>query len=310
MRIVFDTNAYRKFVSGKQIDQIHDEIDELVAKEKSKGYLAHMSTTVAMEIVSHLKDREEEFSYKSCIKAAQAIYYHCGDEYAFRLAPLPETQIALEFFGVKNEKSIRTQTTIGQVLYQIAKDPTKENISKYDSEIQKVIDFIHGAENCLIESVEEMARSIDSNFKDWTLFKNDKNSRTKYLNEIKSEKFLLTTSLAMLTAVFFDLENQGIVLKKYSKEEIVNQSNDYRQRYAAPLELRRYWMTQLPNHFDMTKKSRANFIWDEKILHLVNHTIDGEPILLVTGDDKMHDSAKNVNPEAKIVKLEEYLEML
>ena len=60
MRVVFDTNAYRNFVSGKPLEQIQKEITDIVQKEKAHGNIAHMSTTVAMEIISHLKDDEEE----------------------------------------------------------------------------------------------------------------------------------------------------------------------------------------------------------------------------------------------------------
>ena len=60
----------------------------------------------------------------------------------------------------------------------------------------------------------------------------------------------------------------------------------------------------------MTKKSRANFIWDEKILHLIDHTIEGDSILIVTADDKMHECAKKVNPAANIMKLDDYLATL
>lgn len=310
MRIVFDTNAYRNFVSGKALDQIQKEITEIVQKERTHGNIAHMSTTVAMEIISHLKDDEAEFSYKSCIKASQALYYHCGDDTAFRLAPLPETQLAKEFFDVENVKSVKTQTTVGQMLYQIAKNPDKATISKYDAEIQQVIDFIHNAEKNLIFQVESMAKAIDPTYYDWTLFRDDSSKRTNYLNEIRSENFILMTSLAMLTAVCYDLVGQGIELREFTRDEVKAHADAYRQRYAASLELRRYWMSQLPGHFDMTKKSRANFIWDEKILHLIDHTIEGEPIMIVTADEKMHECAKKTNPAANIMKLDDYLATL
>lgn len=215
-----------------------------------------MSTTVAMEIISHLKDGETELSYKSCIKAAQAIYYHCGDDTAFRLAPLLETQLAMEFFGVGNAKSIATQKKIGQILCKMAKNPNKETIVTFDSEIQQVIDFIHSVEENLIIQVENMAKAIVPAYYDWILFRNDSSKRAKYLNDIRSEKFTLTTSLAMLTAVCYDLVGQGIDLREYSQDELKSHVEAYCQRYAASLELRRYWMLQLPGHFDMTKKTR------------------------------------------------------
>lgn len=310
MIVVFDTNAYRKFVENKSLDEIQSKIKEIISKERSKGYIAYMSSTVAMEIMSHLKDDEDDRNYKSCIKSAQALYFHCGDEKSFRLIPLPETQLSYELFGLENKKSRKTQEIIGKILFQIAVTPTKEKINEYDSIIQQIIDFIHGAEKCLQDQVEIMATKIDPSYSDWTLFKNDESNRTKYLNWIRSNNFFLMTGLAFLTALYIDLSGQGIELPTFSLNEIQAQVGQYVKNYPEPLELRRYWMSQLPGHFDLSSKSRSNFIWDEKILHIVNKKINGEPILLVTSDNKMIECSKLVSSTSNIVSLDEYLNSL
>lgn len=64
MRVFFDINSYRIFVSGMPLDQIQKEITDIAQKEKIHGNIAHVSTTVAMEIISHLKDDESGFSYR------------------------------------------------------------------------------------------------------------------------------------------------------------------------------------------------------------------------------------------------------
>lgn len=308
--IVFDTNAYRKFVEGKDLSDIQKGIDAMVAQEKERGYVAFMSTTVGEELLSHMKDGEDNRHFKSCLKAVQAIYRHTGDANSFRLVPLPETQITKELFGVDNNKSINVQKVVGNVLFNIANDPTLETINKYDSEIQQIIDYINGAENTLSYEIELMMKSIDPAYSDWTLFKDDESNRTKWLNFVRSDNFKLQTAFAFLVAVRYDLESQGIQIKEFSKDEIKKQADYYMKSYAPPLELRKYWMEQLVGHFDLTKKSRANFLWDERILHQAGHAIGGVPIMLVTTDGKMKECAQKVMPSCEIVTFADYLQLL
>ncbi len=307
--IVFDTNAYRKFVEGKDLCDINQEVDNLLSQEKENGFVAHMSTTVGEELIYHMKDDPESRSFKSCLKAVQAIYRHTSDTNAFRLVPLPETQMAMEFFGVMNLKSINVQQVVGNVLFHIAQNPIQATIKKFDSEIQQIINYVDGAEQALAKEVEGMMKNIDPNYSDWTLFKNDEKNRKEWLKYVRTN-VKLETALALLVALCYDIESQGIKLKVYSKEDIKKQVSNYMTSYAAPLELRQYWMEQLVGHFDLTKDSRSNFLWDERILHQAGHSINGVPIMLVTSDGKMQECAKKANPSCEIVTFAEYMQLL
>ena len=153
-------------------------------------------------------------------------------------------------------------------------------------------------------------KSIDPSYSDWTLFKDDESNRTKWLNFVRSDSFKLQTAFAFLVALCYDLVNQGAQLKTISDNDIKTQVDQYMTSYAAPLELRKYWMEQLVGHFDLTKNSRANFLWDERILHQAGHTIDGVPIMLVTTDSKMKECALKVMPSCEIVTFADYLQLL
>lgn len=308
--IIFDTNAYRNFVDGKSMTEIKKEICEIKAKEQNEGYIAFMGTTVGQELLSHMKDDCESRSFKSCIKAVQAIYWHCGDSNEFRLVPLPETQLAKEFFNVENKKSLNVQQVVGQVLYQIANNPTSDTIKKYDSELQQIIDFINDAEKTLAGCIEQLMKNIDSSYSDWTLFKDDEKNRKKWIEFVRSYNFKLLTALAMLVALCYDLEGQGIAIKLVGIDEQKKQAENYISRYAAPFELRKYWMEKLLGHFDLTKQSRSNFIWDERILHQAGKTINNIPILIVTSDGAMKECAERVNPQNEIITYNDYIQQL
>lgn len=308
--IIFDTNAYRNFVAEKCLTQIEEDICVIKKEEQRIGYEAFMSTTVGEELLSHMKDDYESRSFKSCIKAIQAIYWHCGNENEFRLVPLPETQLAKEFFNVINKKSCHVQQVVGQLLYQIAKAPTIDTIKKYDSEIQQVVDYINDAESSLAENIEQLMKNIDPAYSDWTLFKNDDGNRKKWIEFVRSDNFKLQTALAMLVALGYDLESQGISLQIIEEKMLKKQAEDYMFRYAAPLELRKYWMEKLVGHFDLTKQSRSNFIWDERILHQAGHTINNIPIVIVTSDNAMKECAEKANPNCEIITYDCYIQRL
>lgn len=69
--------------------------------------------------------------------------------------------------------------------------------------------------------------------------------------------------------------------------------------------------------FDVTKQERINQVWDQRILHVANQTINGEGILLVTSDKEMTKAVTETGkvPDSlmspgNVVKLSDYLSWL
>lgn len=308
MIVIFDTNGYRKFVEDKELSQIKDEIESLRKLEQSKNITPYMCTTVAMELLKHLMDKESSRSFKSCLKSVQAMYCHCANAESYRLLPLPEVQIAKEYFDVENHISIETQKSVGYILYQISQSPSSETVNKYKDAIIKIIDFIHVAEESLAKEIEGFIKSVDSSATSWDLYSNDPQKRKEYLAHIRSERFERDTAVAMLYAVKYDLEKKGYVIKI---NDIENKIEAYRASYKASLVFRKTWWEYIANgNFDIRKKSRANYLWDEYVLHFVNKTVGEEQILLVTTDMEMINAAKKIDQNTLIFTYEYYIEFL
>lgn len=310
MIVVFDTNAYRDLSSRKEYSEVIERIKEIVDAERSKGIRAFMSTTVALELMYHLSDPNTWNSFRSCINAAPAMYLHCKENNSFRVLPLPEVQIAKAYFGVENAKSIATQEAIGQIFYDLSTGDPQDIVKNHTANITKAHDFIVNAERAIAYEVDQFLTNSDPNYQhDWNPFVNDQSSRDKYLNMIRSDDFLDISSFSMLAAVAFYLLSTGINVSIPKGKEFIEIIDLYRQDYAVSLYFRRRFFEFAANGgFDVTKDSRANYRWDEYILHNAGHSVNGEPIMIVTTDSNMITAMKKFN--APCMKLAEYINYL
>ena len=105
MIVTCDTNFYRKLAEGVDVSdtgRLDKIISVIVEAEKRKGIKAAMGMTVASELMSHLVDKPNEYSFKSCLKGCYALYKHCEEGNLCRKIHSPQAQFAKEFFGVNN----------------------------------------------------------------------------------------------------------------------------------------------------------------------------------------------------------------
>ena len=192
---------------------------------------------------------------------------------------------------------------------QIAKKPNGETIKKFSNELSQIKNHIQSTEQCLINEVLGMCKQIDPSYTNWHLFVGDKNKRTAYLKFVGSQAFREQTAYAMLVAVNMQLTQQGLL----PQTPIVTQNmvNTFISSYQVALSLRVFFFSQFLNPgFDLSTKSRANFLWDEQILHFVGKQVDNEDIILLTSDTKMCDAAHNCGVRDKVMKYDEYVQEL
>lgn len=308
MIVIFDTNAYRNLVMKKELCEVQAEVQKINALEQAKGILSCMSSTVGMELISHLLDDQNTPSFKSCLKACQAIYLHCGDNQNFRTLPLPEVQIAKEYFNIEDQQGIDTQNEIGGILYQISQSPTNTTIQKNRTNINLIKQFIRGAEQNYADQVLTFMKSIDPNAPDWSFLQNDESMRAKYLNKIRSDEFDRETAAAMLAATEMLLKDRNYNLPNLSSEQRRDQIDLYINSYKTALVYRkRCWECFIQDGYDLTQKSRANALWDEKLLHYVGHQVNGHDIILVTSDKMMKRAADEICPNNCVMSYIDYM---
>lgn len=314
MYIVFDTNAYRNLIFGKTIEDIDEIIHKIVRRQEELGIISLMSTTVARELICHLFDNGVFDATGDCTKAIRAIYEHCGDIETYKLVPLPETQLSRELFGMDNTKAEEQQKAVTEIVFNVFKNPTIDNLNPYLYNIEKIRNHNYEAE-CAFENML-------STMKGMALHNGVTFSKIAY-----SEAFKKETATAYICALAIDLgiiQNKDIRInssKTIVPSIIKEKAEEYLKRYPAPMEMRSNLIAKLDmSNFNPSKKDRLNQIWDEQILHLVNHQICGEPIILVTSDKGMISAVDKVYPASTsttsepfgkhIISIDEYLSYL
>lgn len=305
MKVIFDTNAYRDLVSRVPITDVEPLMQQLLHLEQSKSIEAMMCSITAEEILGHLLDDEQTRTYRACIKATKAMYMHCGDEHQFRVVPSPQTQIALEYFGVRSQRFEDTQIALGQLAYRISQDLTKANVSANENQLKKVKQHLLSSEQDLASAVLDMGRKIDPSYTDWNLFKGNQSMRTKYLNHVRAQSFRYEVSAGILSAIAINLECEGLITTP-APEQFNKMIETYMKSYEPALNMQQlFYELVLQPDFDITQSSHANYLWDTQILHVVGHSISGEDLLLVTSDKAMIRQADK-SIANKVMSLDDY----
>jgi len=109
--IVFDTNAYRKFIPNRTEEDAKSKISKLINLEKSNNIKAQLSTDVAVELYSHLTDLNDE-QYNICKNSVIAQFMHCIQGNSVRQIMNSDVHLCNVVFGKLPEFSIGEQDKI------------------------------------------------------------------------------------------------------------------------------------------------------------------------------------------------------
>lgn len=304
MYYVFDTNFYRTLAARRTAEDIRALMPRIREAEEKIGVKPMMCSIVAQELLSHLLDQG---GGTNCTNACIALYLHTGDRKEFRMIPLPEVQIAKMVFDIDWKQRIQTQESIGIILSELAMtNSTSSIIDKYVTEINQIKNYVLGVEETLADSVEQLFKKYELDFKLGDLpFGKNKTLRKEFLDYIDSACFDLDTLLALFISITYLLKQQGYALPPI--EVILPKLCQIPKFYAASLAFRKeYFKRFSQNMMDLRKHNNTNYIWDEYILSSLGNSIGSEPIGIVTSDSCMNETMLNFNTSLKIITTDEY----
>lgn len=302
--VIFDTNAYRNLASSNSLKESKFLLREIQSKESAMGIIPLMSSTVAMELLSHLKDNCLSRNFHECRRSAILMYLHCSNNGNYNLLPLPEVQIAHEFFRLEDKRTINTQRGLGQILYELSQKCVWLVRWKRRKDISRIRDFVYGGENFYLQSMENICKKFDPTYSNWKLFQRDKKKRKEFLDFLKSQKFKDETAQAMLEAVSLNLVSQNLSPVPVNSKMISN----YSSSRIVSLVFRQHVWEGLTTGLKLSRKKNGNYIWDEYILHSCIGTINGNRVIIVSSDRKMKNAAKEVfgQTQQAVMTLEDY----
>lgn len=310
--VVFDTNSYRQFVSGKSTSDVLTDITSLKESESKRNIQSYGAVIVSLELLSHLVEEENGFNYMDCLNGIIAMGNHCYDidQNAPRIIPHPYLHITHSFFGSVPTEMEQRVKNIGGVMNDLRIDYTK-SISHHKSkgtfeDIMKYLTFeetkfstdimlpIDGAKQEIIKKHPRIA---------------PKQLREKLLDFI-DKKFEPYHAMAIIYAVSLTLQ------KKLTEKELIEKA--FAMNIEFPLSVGFYrWISYkiVFDNIDMqsktSKEKRWNWLWDYQISFVMSsHTLDKRELILVTADGEITQMLRDFGYQNKVLTLKQYLDYL
>ncbi len=304
MIVIFDTNIYRTLIQKKSDKEISSCFDIIKKAETKKNIIANASAAVGLELVSNILNSNIRIA-NSCLKATYAMILHIYKDEKLTWLSLSYNLLARKYFNF----DIPSFYEIEKLLFAAMNDISEnKSISDKDKMISKSIKKLNSlGEESFVNSIRDFIIQIDKTTTNWQIKFNSPKERKKYTDFINSDDFqniYIDSMINTLKDYIPEEKRKGI---KY--DYIIN---DYKDNFKIPFIFRKNLMMRFSReNYIMDGKSRANYLWDEMILHLANQqTSNGERFMLVTEDKEMYKAVKEYDSSVPIYKMEEYLKML
>lgn len=309
-KVIFDTNAYRYLVDGKDFDQVDKVIAKLKAKEEKNDIETLISPIVVKELLAHLADKNDP-SFDVCLKANKALYLHSGSDENYRMIASPELLISKAFFAKTIPSKIETNNALGQISFHLATNPSDHVFKKFQRNLNLNKDHVLESEKEFALAMKQFIVSQDPNAKGWRIFENDDNSRRKVLESIRSENASIEIAFGYIYLVYMLLLSSGQIAQM-SMPELMDRAKSFITVFPEPIALYKYVMENLVNsEFNLFENSRSNFVWDIHLMFNVgDHAISEGKVHFVTSDKAMIRTAIAENAKYSIWTFDEYMEFL
>lgn len=308
--VVFDTNSYRQFVTGKATEEVLKAVNELKEAEAKKNIQAYGIMVVGMEMLGNLSESESGFNYQDCLNGVFAMSNHCFDDThkAPRIIPQPYLHLTRSFFGVVPTEIEERAKNMGGVVNDFKNDykqaiehhkktATFDKIKNYiDQEETKfstdIIDLIDGARQEILRKHPRIA---------------PKQLRTKLLDYIENGPFEPFIALVIIYAVATTLQIQ------LPKDEGIKRALSMHLEFPLSVGFYKWICSKIvSDNIDMQSKTsrekRWNWQWDYQVSFLISsHTLDNREVILVTSDGDIIEMLNDFGYQNKVLTITQYL---
>lgn len=309
LRVVFDTNAYRTLVHGLLVREAQDAIVQLRGREEQAGIQAVTTPYVMLELLAHLADPQDP-AYADCMSAVCALQRHCEvDPATGQLAILgdAESHLARGLYGVTPTNHQQTTQILAWTCLSVQRNPTEEHLDHVRSYLVGIRDWMQQAERDFVNDMRSfVVQGFDPAAQNWTPLQHDADLRRRVLEHLGSQDAL--RELAQILVLKAMLQTHGGIRPDPDFDRKVD---FVVEKFSAPLRLYREITKRIVmSGCDLSKKNRANWLWDIQIAFGVGaagHTVDGQPLQLITDDKDIVDAAREANAGDAVLSLNVHL---
>lgn len=311
--VVFDTNSYRKFVSGKFRADILYKTADLRKVESKKNIQAYGSVIVGMEMLGNLVEGEDGFNYKDCLNGIIAMANHCFDEAKNepRIIPQSYLHIARSFFGVTPKEILERVQNLGGVINDFKIDYKKAiEHHKSKSTFEDIKNYIEKEEinfsRQIVDLIDGARQEILNKHPKITL----KQLRAKLLDYIENGPYEPFIALAIIYVVAATLNLQ------LQQDEGVKRAFSMNLEFPLSVGFYRWISYKIVNdNIDMqsktSKQKRWNWLWDYHVSFVIsNSTLDNREVILVTSDSDLTEMLQDFGYKNKVLDISQYLDFV
>jgi len=308
--VIFDSNAYRHFTSGKDFGQIVADIKKVLQLEQANNLISLINPIVLYELLSHLADPGDT-AFDRCLRAVKALYLHNGDSKQFRSLVDPELLLCYSFFQKRIKNRENTVTAVGQIASEICANPNVATATKHKTTLEKIRDFVYQTEINFATDFQAAIRQLDPLSTNWQLFANDPKKRTEFLTYLRSPDFPLHIGVAMMMRIYLLLVEHS--LEKFDPSiNLIPRAKEYAKQFNGSIELyKEIYMRLIGSDYNLFDDNRTNFVWDiHLMLSIGDQKIQNSQVNFVTRDKAILKAAEVAGHKYKILTLEEYLDRI
>ncbi|MGB3541554.1 hypothetical protein, partial [Rubrivirga sp.] len=304
---VFDSNAYRNLGKGQSIEQARERGHRIAEREAEVGRRSMCHPWVAAELLAHLADPDDP-ALPHCHLAVTVLALHCGGDEGVRFLPPPEVQLGRSYYGREDTRARPWMEQLGAFCTLVART---DDPADFDEDVrQDLRNIADGVEKTEAQFVQDMfdriVRAGDPTATTWKKVE-DKETRRAVLKLLDSDDALLMFAASEIRRVQLGVGAQD------TPEGIADKAKDLASRFPVPLRFYREVVRRIVmGGSDMTKKNRANMIWDKEIAFYLGETpVTGTgPVRLVTNDEMIVDIATEAGTAERVDRIDEYLDRI
>lgn len=310
--IVFDTNAYRVLVHGKDLAESRKIGRSLCEKEIAIGSRAYAHPIVAWELFGHLADPSDP-GFNDCLNALVCLGEHTAlpdGKGGIRVIADSYHASSRNMFGRLPTPYQRALESLSTVVAHVVKYAPDLSATKCQHNLTVLHDTMDAIEEDWLTRMETvvdqllpgMAKSVLGG----TL---DKTSFAKVRQYLESPQFFDIWSLG------FTIDRAASVGVIPSQEELREAVKFVRKSFETPFRLMQTLILKMacvtPVDLKNARKKRWNFVWDSIISFSIGPgNVEGQPLYLVTGDGEITDAAKEAGFGSQVVTLANYLALI
>jgi hypothetical protein len=299
LTVILDTNLYRSLSDPA--------FDELTQRERALSVRAVGNYYVATEFLSHLADRCDPV-FTIAFRSLQRLWRHTktynGAQYVTNLGEPLDRQVAYLILGWTPDNAARSGHDMGSLIGELVNADPGCLPGSFSPLLQGFNGLVRDTEAAFADGLfSTVVKTLVPAATTWFDVTNDSEIRSQLLTAMEAGRGLDYVAETFVRRVAAE---HGI---RVSDTDMPAKVKLLRSIFPFPVHLYDRLIRRIvENGLDMTKKKRANSIWD---LHIAFATgkgaeLDGSPVWLVTDDGDMLEAAAAAGARTVVKSLNEY----